>query len=88
MLTFLLKEEPFNPDSAQCGDDGCCDDLQRLQVCTVRVDLMSALLQVQEDHLLIHLPGTLNTQAHIFLIGLELTEEFQVLWVLTPLADI
>lgn len=66
MLTFLLKEESFNPNSAQCGDDGCCDDLQRLQVGTVRVDLTPALLQVQEDHLLIHLQGTLNTQAHLF----------------------
>lgn len=67
MLTFLLKEEPFHPDSAQRGGDGCCDDLQRLQVCTVRVDLTPALLQVEEDHLLIHLQGTLDTQeTHLF----------------------
>lgn len=64
-LTFLLEEESFNPDSAQCGDDGCRDDLQRLHVCAARVDLTPALFQVQEDHLLIHLQGTLNTQAHI-----------------------
>lgn len=65
-LTFLLEEESFNPDSAQCGDEGCCDDLQRLQACTVRVDLTPALFHVQEDHLLVHLQGTLNTQAHTF----------------------
>lgn len=66
MLTFLLEEESFNPDRNQSGDDGCSDDLQRLQVCAVRVDLTPALIQVQEDHLLIHLQGTLHTQTHIF----------------------
>lgn len=75
MLTFLLKEESFNPYSTQCGNDGCCNDLQRLQVCTVRVDLTPALLQVQEDHLLVHLQSTLNTQAHVLTV--ELTEDFQ-----------
>lgn len=62
MLTFLLKEESFNPDRNQSGDDGRSDDLQGLQVCTVHVDMTPTLLQVQEDHLLIHLQGTLYTQ--------------------------
>lgn len=62
----MLEEESFNPDRNQGGDDGCSDDLQRLQVCAVCVDLTPALLQVQEDHLLIHLQGTLHVQTHTF----------------------
>lgn len=67
-ITFLLEEEAFDPDCTQCSDDCGSDDLPWLQVCTACVDLPSALLQVQQEHLLIHLQGTLDTQTR---------EEFQ-----------
>lgn len=63
-ITFLLEEEAFDPDCSQCGDERGSDDLPRLQVHAVRVDLPPALLQVQQDHLLIHLQGTLDTETH------------------------
>lgn len=58
-ITFLLKEKSFNPDHSQCGEDCRSDDLPRLQVSAVGVDLSPALLHVQQDHLLVHLQGTL-----------------------------
>lgn len=63
-ITFLLEQESLDPDCSQCGDDCCANDLPRLQVGAVRVDLPPALLQVQQDHLLIHLQSTLNTDTH------------------------
>lgn len=62
MITFLLEEEAFDPKCSQRGDDCCRDDLPRLQVGAVRVDMLPALLQIQQHHLLIHLQGTLNTK--------------------------
>lgn len=63
-ITFLLEEEAFDPDRSQRGDDGRSDDLPRLQVHAVRVDPLPARLQVQQDHLLVHLQGTLDTDTH------------------------
>ncbi len=60
-ITFLLEEEAFHPDCSQRGEDCGSDDLPRLQVHAAWVDLPPALLQIQQDHLLIHLQGTLDT---------------------------
>lgn len=75
-ITFWLEEEAFDPDCSQCGDHCGSDDLPRLQVRTVWVDLPPALLQVQQQHLLIHLQGTLDTQTHECI-----THMLRLLWV-------
>lgn len=63
-ITFFLEEEAFYPDRSQCGEDGGPNDLPRLQAFAVCVDLPSAILQVEQDHLLVHLQGTLDTNTH------------------------
>lgn len=63
-ITFVLEEEAFDPDCSQRGDESGSDDLPWLQFCAAGVDLSPALLQVQQEHLLVHFQGTLDTQTH------------------------
>lgn len=60
-ITFVLEEEAFQPDGSQGGDDGGPNDLPGFQALTPCVDLLPALLQVDQHHLLVHLQGTLDT---------------------------
>lgn len=60
-ITFVLEEEAFQPDGSQGGDDGGPNDLPGFQALAPCVDLLPALLQVDQHHLLVHLQGTLDT---------------------------
>lgn len=61
----MLEEEAYDPECSQRGDESGSDDLPWLQFCAAGVDLSPALLQVQQEHLLIHFQGTLDTQTHV-----------------------
>ena len=63
-ITFMLEEEAFDPDCSQRDDESGSDDLPWLQFRAAGVDLSPALLQVHQEHLLIHFQGTLDTRTH------------------------
>lgn len=60
-LTFILEEEAFQPNSSQGSDEGGPNDLPGFQALAPCVDLLPALLQIDQHHLLVHLQGTLDT---------------------------
>ena len=58
----MLEQKALGPDAAQRGERGEADDLPGLQVRTQAVHLRPALLHIQQQHLPVHVQGTLEAQ--------------------------